>query len=48
MDYKDFSGMMVKNQLIPRGIMDNRVLDAMERVPRHLFVGQCNDRHRLF
>jgi protein-L-isoaspartate(D-aspartate) O-methyltransferase len=38
MDYKDFSGMMVKNQLIPRGIMDKRVLDAMERVPRHLFV----------
>jgi len=29
---------MVKTQLIPRGIKDKRVLGAMERVPRHLFV----------
>ncbi len=29
---------MVSTQLIPRGIKDKRVLDAMERVPRHLFV----------
>jgi protein-L-isoaspartate(D-aspartate) O-methyltransferase len=29
---------MVERQLIPRGIVDERVLDAMGRVPRHLFV----------
>ena len=29
---------MVRTQLIPRGIRDKRVLAAMERVPRHLFV----------
>lgn len=29
---------MVREQLIPRGIDDQRVLDAMTTVPRHLFV----------
>ena len=29
---------MVQRQLIPRGIGDPRVLDAMGRVPRHEFV----------
>ena len=29
---------MVKNQIIARGISDKRVLQAMEKVPRHLFV----------
>ncbi len=29
---------MVREQLIPRGITDQRVLDAMATVPRHLFV----------
>ncbi len=29
---------MVQNQLVSRGIKDSRVLDAMRRVPRHLFV----------
>ena len=29
---------MVANQLVSRGIRDPRVLDAMARVPRHLFV----------
>lgn len=29
---------MVQEQLIPRGITDQRVLSAMEMVPRHLFV----------
>ncbi|MFQ5355100.1 MAG: protein-L-isoaspartate(D-aspartate) O-methyltransferase [Mariprofundaceae bacterium] len=29
---------MVEQQLIPRGITDHRVLDAMCTVPRHLFV----------
>ena len=29
---------MIREQLIPRGITDQRVLDAMAEVPRHLFV----------
>ena len=39
MEYKDLRESMVRTQLIPRGIKDKRVLDAMERVPRHLFAG---------
>lgn len=38
MDYKELRELMVRTQLIPRGIKDKRVLGAMERVPRHLFV----------
>lgn len=29
---------MVQEQLIPRGIADQRVLDVMSRVPRHIFI----------
>jgi len=29
---------MVREQLMPRGITDPRVLEVMEKVPRHLFV----------
>jgi protein-L-isoaspartate(D-aspartate) O-methyltransferase len=29
---------MVESQLVPRGIRDRRVLEAMRTVPRHLFV----------
>jgi protein-L-isoaspartate(D-aspartate) O-methyltransferase len=29
---------MVREQLIPNGISDSRVLDVMRRIPRHLFV----------
>ncbi len=29
---------MIREQLIPRGIRDQRVLDAMAAVPRHIFV----------
>ncbi len=29
---------MVRNQLIPNQIYDSRILDAMESVPRHIFV----------
>ncbi len=32
---------MIEEQLIPRGIQDPRVLDAMRRVPRHLFVADA-------
>lgn len=31
---------MVDTQLIPRGIKDKRVLDAMRNTPRHLFVSK--------
>jgi len=31
---------MVEDQLRARGIRDERVLAAMERVPRHLFVDE--------
>jgi protein-L-isoaspartate(D-aspartate) O-methyltransferase len=38
MNYEALREMMVESQLIPRGIRDERVLDAMRRIPRHLFV----------
>ncbi len=31
---------MIRTQLIPRGIKDQRVLKAMQKVPRHCFVPQ--------
>jgi protein-L-isoaspartate(D-aspartate) O-methyltransferase len=40
----DFAGqreMMVKEQLIPRGISDRRVLEAMEKVPREHFMPEA-------
>ncbi len=38
MDYAKLRELMVETQLIPRGIRDVRVLDAMRRVPRDVFV----------
>lgn len=35
---------MVETQLVKRGIRDARVLDAMRKVPRHLFVGMTYER----
>lgn len=32
---------MVDTQLIPRGIRDKRVIDAMRKVPRHLFLDEA-------
>jgi len=32
---------MVKNQLSPRGIKDERVLEAMGKIPRHLFIEEA-------
>jgi protein-L-isoaspartate(D-aspartate) O-methyltransferase len=32
---------MVESQLVTRGITDQRVLDAMRKVPRHLFVEEA-------
>lgn len=37
-DWNALRKMMVAEQLVPRGITSERVLAAMERVPRHLFV----------
>ncbi len=38
MDYDMLKEMMVATQLAARGIKDSRVLDAMNKVPRHLFM----------
>ena len=38
---------MVKEQLFRRGILDERVLEAMRRVPRHAFVPQ-DQRHQSY
>ena len=32
---------MVETQLISRGVSDSRVLEAMRKVPRHLFVEEA-------
>jgi len=31
---------MIQNQIISRGIKDNKVLDALRKVPRHIFVDE--------
>ena len=36
--YQRLRESMVKNQIEARGITDPNVLDAMRKVPRHLFV----------
>lgn len=47
MDFKELREIMVKTQLIPRGIKDKLVLSAMESVPRHLFVDESMQ-HRAY
>jgi len=37
-DMQKIRDRMVEEQLIPRGIHDSKTLEAMRRVPRHLFV----------
>lgn len=37
-NYKDERAAMVEQQLVRRGVADRQVLEAMETVPRHLFV----------
>lgn len=37
-NFKNLREWMVDTQLVPRGIKDSRVLDAMRKVPRHLFM----------
>src|SRR5262245_54533705 len=37
-NYEEQRERMVTEQILARGIKDSRVLDAMRKVPRHLFV----------
>jgi protein-L-isoaspartate(D-aspartate) O-methyltransferase len=37
-DFSNARNRMISNQLISRGIKDERVLEAMRTVPRHLFI----------
>lgn len=39
--YKRWRDLMVDNQLIPRGIINDNVLRVMREVPRHLFVSDA-------
>lgn len=41
-DYDRLRDRMVKEQIIARGVKDTRVLNAMKKVPRHLFVTSKN------
>ncbi|NOX20612.1 MAG: protein-L-isoaspartate(D-aspartate) O-methyltransferase [Nitrospirae bacterium] len=47
MDFTEQRKRMVQTQLVARGISDPRVLDAMLRVPRHLFVRE-EDLYRAY
>lgn len=38
LDYTRVREKMVQEQIIDRGIKDSRVIDAMRKIPRHLFV----------
>lgn len=40
-DFKLARERMVKNQLMARDIKDERVLQAMEKIPRHLFIQEA-------
>ena len=40
MDFDRLRELMVDTQLIPRGIKDARVLKAMRKIPRHLFLDE--------
>ncbi|GAG02883.1 unnamed protein product, partial [marine sediment metagenome] len=40
-DFKLARERMVKNQLASRNIADERVLQAMGKIPRHLFISEA-------
>lgn len=44
-DYKELRERMVESQIIARGITDNRVIAAMKKVERHLFVPENAQRY---
>ncbi|GAI93773.1 unnamed protein product, partial [marine sediment metagenome] len=37
-DYQEKREKMVKDQIENRGVRDSKILEAMRKVPRHLFV----------
>ena len=39
-DFRQLRESMVETQLIPRGIRDSRVLNAMRTIPRHIFIDE--------
>lgn len=41
MDFQKARDRMIENQLRSRGVDDSRVLEAMRKVPRHLFVDEA-------
>jgi protein-L-isoaspartate(D-aspartate) O-methyltransferase len=41
LEYEELRKQMVERQIVARGVEDGRVLDAMARVPRHLFIGEA-------
>jgi protein-L-isoaspartate(D-aspartate) O-methyltransferase len=41
MDYDKLREVMVAGQLVARGVRDTHVLDAMKKVPRHLFMPEA-------
>ena len=47
MEFRELRDLMVKTQLVPRGIKDERMLAAMKKVPRHLFVDEAMQ-HRAY
>lgn len=47
MDFKTAREKMVLNQILNRGIKDSLVINAMKKVPRHLFVDEVL-RHRAY
>ncbi len=47
MDFTQLREQMVDTQLLPRKIKDQRVLDVMRKVPRHLFMTE-QDRTRAY
>jgi protein-L-isoaspartate(D-aspartate) O-methyltransferase len=42
MDYQRLRDLMVDTQIIPRGVKDPRVIAAMRKVPRHLFMDESS------
>ena len=44
-DFQTARALMVEQQLKTRGLKSNRVLEAMNNVPRHLFVLEEHQRH---
>jgi len=47
MDYDTLRKQMVDHQIISRGVSDKKVLSAMSKVPRHLFVSE-GQRHEAY